>query len=221
MGGVQRIVIPYSPREQFLGFHNRNQRWSCVVAHRRAGKTVACVNDLIRAALTCKKENPRAAYIAPLHVQAKDVAWSYVKQFSQAVPDVQINESELRVDFPNGGRVRLYGADNYDRMRGIYLDAVVLDEYADMDPRVWPEVIRPALSDRQGWACFIGTPKGRNSFHALMHGDSEGWVGAVNSPDWFALTLRASETGLVPQKELDDARAMMTPEQFAQEYECS
>jgi phage terminase large subunit len=214
MGGVQRIVIPYSPREQFWGFHNRSERWACVVAHRRAGKTVACVNDLIKGALTCQKPNPRFAYIAPLHVQAKDVAWGYVKQFSASVPGAETNESELRVDYPNGGRVRLYGADNYDRIRGIYLDGVVLDEYADMDPRVWPEVIRPALSDRQGWATFIGTPKGRNAFF-------ETFEFAKTHDDWHDLLLRASETGLVAEAELADARSMMTPEQYAQEYECS
>jgi phage terminase large subunit len=214
MGGIQRIIIPYSPREQFWGFHNRKERWACVVAHRRAGKTVACVNDLIRGALSCQKPNPRFAYIAPLHVQAKDVAWGYVKQFSAAVPGAETNESELRVDYPNGGRVRLYGADNYDRMRGIYLDGVVLDEYADMDPRVWPEVIRPALSDRQGWATFIGTPKGRNAFF-------ETFEAAREHKDWYPLLLRASETGIVAEAELADARSMMTPEQYAQEYECS
>lgn len=215
MAGALKIVFPYSPRAQFGEFHSRKQRWACVVAHRRAGKTVACVNDLIRAAVSCKKPNPRTAYIAPLHVQAKDVAWGYVKQFSAVVPGAQVNESELRVDFPhNGGRIRLYGADNYDRMRGIYLDAVVLDEYADMDPRVWPEVIRPALSDRQGWATFIGTPKGRNSFFEL-------YQSAKENADWYDLMLRASETGIVAASELADAQSMMTPEQYSQEYEVS
>ena len=216
----QRVEIPYAPRAQFLGFHYRKERWACVVAHRRAGKTVACLNELIKGALVCPKPNPRFAYIDPLHVQAKDVSWGYVKHYSAAIPGVGVNESELRVDFPNGGRVRLYGADNYDRLRGIYLDGVILDEFADMDPRVWPEVIRPALSDRQGWAIFIGTPKGRNDFYKLMYG-GEGWVGAVNHADWFTLTLKASETGIVPHAELDDARSMMTAEQYAQEYEVS
>ena len=211
---VQKIVIPYRVREQFKGFHERKQRWSCVVAHRRAGKTVSCVNDLIKGALTCGKPDPRFAYIAPHYVQAKDVAWTYVKQYSLHIPGMQINESELRVDYPNGGRLRLYGADNYDRMRGIYLDGVVLDEYADMDPRVWPEVIRPALSDRQGRATFIGTPKGRNAFW-------ETYTQACERDDWFALMLRASETGLIAEAELADARSMMTPEQYAQEYECA
>lgn len=170
--------------------------------------------DLVDAALRCKRPSGRYAYIAPFYAQAKDVAWTYLKQYGGVIPGAQPNESELRLDLPNGARVRLYGADNYDRMRGIYLDGVILDEYGDMDPRVWPEVIRPALSDRQGFATFIGTPKGRNSFHDL-HRQAEG------SPDWFSLVLRASESGLVDEAELADARAMMTPEQYAQEFECS
>jgi len=170
--------------------------------------------DLVDEALRCKKDNPRYAYIAPLHVQAKDVAWTYLKQFTSPIPGAQINESELRVDFPRGARIRLYGADNYDRMRGIYIDGVVLDEAADFDPRAWPEVIRPALSDRQGWATFIGTPKGRNFFFEV-------YENARTNPDWFSLMLRASETGIVNEYELADARSMMTPEQFGQEYECS
>ena len=215
-----RVDIPYAPRLQFQPLHDRKKRWACIVAHRRAGKTVACINDLIRGALTCTKPDPRFAYIAPLYTQAKDVAWSYTKRFGGPVPGVESNESELRVDFPNGGRVRLYGAENYDRMRGLYFDGVIMDEYGDMDPRVWPEVIRPALSDRQGWAVFIGTPKGRNAFYELMHG-SETWEGAVNSDEWFTMTLRASETGLVKAEELADARRMMSEEQYEQEYECS
>ncbi len=216
MGRIERIrvTIPYTPRGQFVDFHNRTQRWACIVAHRRAGKTVACINELIKAALMCPKQDPRFAYVAPFYTQAKDVAWSYLKRFAAVIPGVDTNESELRVDFPNGGRVRLYGADNYDRMRGLYLDGVVLDEPADMDPRAWPEVIRPALSDRQGWATFIGTPKGRNAFWDV-------WELAGREEAWFRTRLRASETGLVAQAELDDARKMLTPEQYEQEFECS
>lgn len=216
MGRIERITvtIPYTPRAQFKDFHKRHQRWACIVAHRRAGKTVACINELIKAALTCQKQDPRFAYVAPYYTQAKDVAWAYLKRFAAPIPGVEANESELRVDFPNGGRVRLYGADNYDRLRGLYLDGVVLDEPADMDPRAWPEVIRPALADRKGWATFIGTPKGRNGFWEI-------WEKADGNQDWFRAMLRASETGLVDQAELNDARAMLTQEQYEQEFECS
>lgn len=215
-----RIDLGYRARDQFRSFHAREQRWACLVAHRRAGKTVACIMELVDKALRCSKPNPRFAYIAPLFTQAKDVAWTYLKQYTGPIPGVSHNESELRVDLPNGARVRLYGADNYDRLRGLYLDGVILDEAADMDPRAWSEVIRPALSDRKGWAVFIGTPKGRNSFYEIMYG-SEQWPGAVKDDDWFALTLKVSETKLVSEDELADARKVMTPEQYEQEYECS
>lgn len=192
----------------------RKERWACLVAHRRAGKTVSCVADLIDAALRCQNPDPRFAYVAPFYVQAKDVAWGYLKRFTAPIDGVKFNEAELRVDLPNGARIRLYGADNYDRMRGVYLDGVVLDEYADMPPAAWTEVIRPALADREGWAVFIGTPKGRNEFFRI-------WELAQDDPSWFAMMLKASESGLVKQTELDDAAKDMTPEQYAQEFECS
>lgn len=170
--------------------------------------------DLIDRALRSDKPNGRFAYVAPYYAQAKDVAWSYLKQYTAPIPGCQHHESELRVDLPTGARLRLYGADNFDRMRGLYLDGIILDEYADMDPRAWSEVIRPALSDRKGWAVFIGTPKGRNAFFEI-------WEHSKRSDDWFALMLKASETGLVDADELADARAMMSPEQYEQEFECS
>lgn len=208
------IIIPYAPRIQFVPLHERTQRFAAVVAHRRAGKTVAEVNDKIRAALTCPLPNPRVAYIAPYYKQAKAVAWTYAKQFSLPIPGHTVNESELRIDYPNGGQFRLYGADNIDALRGIYLDDVVLDEYADMNPRLFPEVIRPALVDRKGRADFIGTPKGRNDFFHLCEM-------AKKSPDWLFLCLRASETKLIADDELSQLRSAMTPEQYEQEFECS
>lgn len=208
------VTIPYRPREQFSGLHNRSKRWAVGVCHRRAGKTVACINDLVRGALTCGKREPRFAYVAPYFSQAKDVAWSYLKRYTAPIPGVSVNESELRVDLPNQGRVRLYGADNYERLRGIYLDGVVLDEFGDMDPRAWQEAIRPALADRQGWAIFIGTPRGLNHFADL-------WERAQTDPEWYPLMLKASETGLLPSAELAQARREMSEEQYAAEFECS
>ena len=205
----------YRPRAEFISFHKRSERWACLVAHRRAGKTLACVADLVRRATLEKRRHCRYAYVAPYYVQAKDVVWSYLKRFTGRIRGAQFNEAELRVDLPrNGSRIRLYGADNYDRLRGIYLDGVILDEYADMPPAAWTEVIRPALADRQGFAVFIGTPKGRNGFHDV-------WQKAQASPKWFTLMLKASETGLLPPGELDAARAEMSPESFDQEFECS
>lgn len=208
------IDLGYRSREQFVPYHKRTTRFAAVVAHRRAGKTVASINDLIDAALRSDKPNPRFAYMAPYFAQAKDVAWGYLKQYTAPIPSVGVNETELRVDLPNGGRIRLYGADNYDRLRGIYLDGVVLDEFADMDPRAWSEVIRPALADRKGWASFIGTPKGRNAFYDVFDR-------AEKSDDWFTLRLRASETGIVPEEELKALRAEMSPDEYEREMETS
>lgn len=208
------ITIPYDPRDEFLGYHDRTERWACIVAHRRAGKTVACINDAIKRCLESDRPDARIAYVAPYYAQAKDIAWSYLSHFSAPIPGIQKNESELRIDYPNGGRIRLYGADNYDRMRGIYLDGVILDEPAQIDPRAWSEVIRPALSDRQGWATFIGTPKGHNEFFKI-------WERARSESDWYALMLKASETSLLPESELLDARKTMSEDEYQQEYECS
>ncbi len=214
MPAVTTVTIPYKPREQFRPLHNRTQRWAIGVAHRRAGKTVAAINDLIRGAVSCTQREPRFAYVAPYFAQAKDVAWSYLKHYTAPIPGVRVNESELRVDLPNLGRIRLYGADNFERLRGIYLDGVCLDEYGDMAPRAWSEVIRPALADRQGWATFIGTPRGLNHF-------AEHWDKAQSNDDWFTLELKASETGLLDPAELASSRQQMSEEQYLAEYECS
>jgi len=214
---AQPIDTGYVARPQFEPFHMRlgRQRWAVIVAHRRAGKTVACVNDLLDAALRCELPEPRFAYIAPYFAQAKDIAWAYLKRFAGVIPGAIAHEQELRIDLPNGGRVRLYGADNYERLRGIYLDGVVMDEFGDMDPRAWSEVIRPALADRKGWAVFIGTPKGRNHF-------AEIWNQAQDKPDeWYSLILKASQTGIVDPIELADSRSVMSEDQYNQEFECS
>jgi phage terminase large subunit len=214
MARSQKAVIAYEPRPAFEDFHVRGKRWACIVAHRRAGKTVAAINDLIGAALICQLPTPRFAYVAPFASQAKDLAWSYLRRYTASLPEVKASVSELWVELPNGARIRLYGADNYNRLRGIYLDGVVLDEYADMDPRAWSEVIRPSLADRQGWAAFIGTPKGRNAFWEL-------YERASASPDWFALRLKASETGLVAPDELLALKAELSADEYAREMETS
>ena len=210
-----RVNLNLQAREQFVPYLKRKERWASVVAHRRAGKTVACIMDLVKKAVEHKGREPRFAYVAPTYTQAKDVAWSYLKEYTAAIPGMDKSESELSVTFPhNKARIRLYGAENYDRIRGLYLDGVVIDESGDIDPRAWPEVIRPALSDRKGWATFIGTPKGRNAFYN-MHMQAKG------SADWYSDELKASETRIIDAAELEDARRTMTAEQYEQEYECS
>lgn len=207
-------VIQYAPRMAFLPFHNRTERFACLVFHRRAGKTVAAVNDLIRDCLTCPRPNPRVAYIAPLYKQAKSVAWDYAKQFCADIQGAKFNESELRIDFPHGGRLQLFGADNYDALRGMYFDAVVLDEPADFPANAWPMVIRPTLSDRKGKATFIGTPKGKNDFWEI-------YEHARKDDAWFCQLLQVSQSNLIDADELDEARKVMGRDRYEQEFECS
>ena len=197
-----------------MDFHERTERFACIVAHRRFGKTVAAINDLIRDCLTINRENVRVGYIAPYYRQAKAIVWDYAKHYSQAIPNISVNESELRIDFPNGSRLRLFGADNYDAMRGLYFDAVILDEPADFPSNAWPTVIRPALADRKGRATFIGTPKGKNDFWDI-------YDNSITDPNWFSANLKASETGVLDKEELEEARRTMGEDRYLQEFECS
>jgi len=213
-GDTSIDVELYAPRPHQGVLHKSLKRFNVLVAHRRFGKTVFCINELIAKAAANNLPEPRYAYIAPLLTQAKDIAWGYLKKYAMPIPGVGVTETELRVDLPGGARIRLYGADNADRLRGLYFDGVVLDEYAQMSPRVWAEVVRPALTDRHGWALFIGTPMGRNQFAQL-------YDHARRDPDWHAVRFRASETGIIPLAELEAARKSMSEEQFAQEFECS
>lgn len=210
----REVTLPYSPRGAFKPFHNRTERWACLVAHRRAGKTVAAINDIIRAALMCKSPNPLFAYIAPFRSQAKSVAWDYLKHFARPVL-ASSNEAELTVELVTGGKIRLFGADNADAMRGLGFDGVFMDEYGDFRPSVWGNVIRPTLSDKQGWAVFAGTPKGKNQFWQIFE------TAQKTPSEWFHLVLKASESGLLPDTELQAAAAQISDDQFLQEYECS
>ena len=206
--------IDYKPRDQIRAFHNRKERFAIIVAHRRFGKTVAAINDLIRSCFEIDRPNVRVAYIAPYLSQAKAVAWDYALEFTRDIPEIKVNHSELRIDFLNGARFRLFGADNYNAMRGLYFDAVVLDEMADFPASAWSNVIRPALADRRGSATFISTPKGKNEFWEL-------WHEAQDDPNWFTAMLKASDTSILDQEELDEARRTMGDDRYEQEFECS
>ena len=206
--------IDYKPRDQIRAFHDRKERFAIIVAHRRFGKTVAAINDLIRSCFEIDRPNVRVAYIAPYLSQAKAVAWDYALEFTRDIPEIKVNHSELRIDFLNGARFRLFGADNYNAMRGLYFDAVVLDEMADFPASAWSNVIRPALADRRGSATFISTPKGKNEFWEL-------WHEAQDDPNWFTAMRKASDTSILDQEELDEARRTMGDDRYEQEFECS
>jgi len=210
----QRVLLPYTPRKAFLPFHERTKRWGCLVAHRRAGKTVAAVNDLIRAAFMYQGLNGLFGYVAPFQNQARRIAWDYFKFFAEPLIR-DANEAQMTLTLVNGAKISLFGADNADAMRGLGFSGVYMDEYGDFKPSVFGNVIRPALSDKQGWAVFAGTPKGKNQFWDI-------YETARRIPDeWFVLRLPASESGLLPQGELNAAKAQLSEDQYLQEFECS
>ena len=213
------VKIPYKPRPIQSDMHKELKRWNVLVMHRRFGKTVWAVNHMIKRVLTNPLPRPRVALIAPTFTQAKRIAWDYVKYYAGVIPGTTFNETELRADFPNGGRITLLSAENPDALRGIYLDDCFFDEYGMQNPRVWGEVVRPALSDRQGSATFLGTPAGHNHFYDMMQ-NAKRELGE-GSEDWYYRVCKASETEIVRPEELAAARASMTEEQYQQEFECS
>lgn len=206
----------YIPRSHQYELHLALKRFSVLICHRRFGKTVFALNHLIDSALRCQKPMPRYAYIAPTYGQAKRIAWDYMKMYTSMIPGVIYNEAELRVDFEtNGARIQLLSAENPMALKGIYLDGCVLDEFGDMAPLVWREVVRPTLSDRSGWSLFIGTVKGTNHFWELHE-----YARDSGNEEWYTRLLKASETKIIPQKELDSAKLTMSEEEYMQEFEC-
>lgn len=222
MTAVEQIVeIPYTPRPQQKAVHGKmdQARFGVIVCHRRFGKTVMGVNQLQKGAVTCQKVRPRFAYIGPTYRQSKQVAWDYAQYYARPIPGVTVNQSELRIDYPNHGQLRLYGSDNPDSLRGIYLDGALLDEYGMHPAKTFSEVIAATLVDRGGWALFSGTPNGRNQFYEIAeHAKAEQGKG---NPDWFYAEYKASQTGLLDPAYLESAKAVMTEDEYEQEFECS
>jgi phage terminase large subunit len=213
---VAVVTIPYNPRPLQRVIHGEleRHRFGVVVCHRRFGKSVLAVNHLIKGALTCPKQRPRFAYIGPTYRQAKQTVWDYLQYYSRPIPGVTFNQSELRADYPNGGQVRVYGGDDPDSLRGIYLDGVIPDEYGLHKADIFSTVLRPALSDREGWALFLGTPNGKNQFYDILQF-------AKQQEGWFSATYKASDTGILTPSELSAARSVMTQDEYDQEFECS
>ncbi len=217
----RKVVIPYQPRplQREIGQLCRAKRFGVLVCHRRFGKTVLGVNINQQTALTCTRDRPRVAYIGPTYTQGKSVAWDYSQFYARPIPGVTVNQSELRIDYPNKGQARIFGADNPDSLRGIYLDRAVLDEFGLHPAKTFSEVIGPTLVDRGGSALFLGTPNGKNQFYDIaQHAKAKE---AAGDPQWFYREYKASETGLLDADYLAQAKAMMTADEYEQEFECS
>lgn len=226
---VKNISLGYEPRpiQAFLHQTKRQRkiRFMVAVCHRRFGKTRFALGEIGTDGFECPHHNPQYAYIAPTYGQAERVAWTYLKEMFKDYPGIEKNEAKLRLTIPRhdkGDKITIWllGAENPDSIRGIYLDGVVLDEYAQCDPTIWGQVVRPALSDRKGWAIFIGTPKGTNNFYQMYQ---TAILNMHKSPElkWYAFNAPASKTGIIDADELSAAKAEMSNEEYAQEFECS
>lgn len=215
-----RIVIPYRPRPIQKRIHAalETHRFCVLVTHRQLGKTVCAVNHLLKKALQNPRSHARYFYVAPFLKQAKMIAWDYLKRYSAPLPHVAYNETELHVTLPNGARIWVGGADNPDALRGTYADGVVLDEYAQIKPGVFEEIIRPMLLSRDGWVVFMGTPKGQNAFYEIFN---QAQKLAQTEPDvWWSGVFRADESHVIPAQELALIEAQTPASIFRQEYLC-
>src|SRR4051812_7569498 len=212
------ITIPYTPREHFRALHNSTKRWTFVVAHRRAGKTVALCNQVIRKALENKRvfPPPRYAYIGPSFAQAKDLVWGYYKYYTGVLPQVKITEGDLQIILPNSAMINLYGGSAaYERMRGLYFDGVVADEYPLLNPSMLGSVIRPCLADYAGWGVISGTSNGDDHFHELKKRAER------ETDQWELFNIPVTMTDALDPIEVQEMRKDMTADEFAREMMCS
>ncbi len=214
------VRIAYKPRPVQKAIHAalETHRFNVLVTHRQLGKTVCAVNHLIKMAVDNPRADPRYFYVAPFLKQAKLIAWDYLKRYTRNIPNVKVLESELCVQLPNRARIWVCGADNPDALRGTYADGVVLDEYAQIKPDVFTEIIRPMLLSREGWAVFMGTPKGQNAFFELFN---QAQKNAQTEPDvWWVGVFRADDSGVISPTELKRLEQETPALIFRQEYLC-
>jgi len=211
------LDLGYRPRAWQRKCHLEKKRFTVLALHRRAGKTELAIMELVNAALSCRKDLALFAYVSPFLKQSKAVVWDRLKARLEPLRlagAVDVLEGELAVRFRhNGATLRLFGADNPDALRGVRLDGIVLDEVAQIKPEFWEEVVRPALADREGWALFIGTPKGLNLFSKL-------YFEAEGKQDWARDRFTVYDTDALPEREVAAQRESMSALAFAREYLC-
>jgi hypothetical protein len=209
--------LPMRDWQGEVSINSASSRFSVFALHRRAGKTELALKKLLNAAAIANLDLPMFLYVAPFLRQAKLIAWSRLKQMVGPIVgtgQVEINESELSVKFKhNGAVVRLLGGDNPDASRGVRLDGLVIDEVAQIKPEVWEEILQPALSDRKGWAWFIGTPSGINLFSQLF-------MAAKDRDNWYAARYTVYETDAIDPQEVERLRETMSEQAFNREYLC-
>jgi hypothetical protein len=202
-----RIERTFSPEHHQVLQCDR--RFVVLVAGRRWGKTTLGLWRLVVHAASAPGR--LCYYLAPTERQAKEIAWRTLKEIVSPAMRRCTRESDLEIELLNGSRIKLHGPNS---LRGCGLDFVVLDEYADMCPTIWEEVVWPMLSDREGQALFIGTPKGLNHFYQL-------YLDAQSRPHWATFHFRTEQGGCISATELALLRSGMDRKRYAQELEAS
>lgn len=207
------ITKNYDLHEAQWQVFNDASRFTVVVAGRRFGKTVLALVKIIAIALSKKKSH--VWYIAPTYKQAEMIAWKMLKDMIPREAITATNEVKLSVSLINGSEICLKGAENEDSLRGVGLDFVVLDEYAQMKPNVWDEIIRPMLTDRKGKALFIGTPQGKNILHDLYQ------KGVSGEDGWASYRFKTIDNPFIDETEVEAAKKQLPEVIYRQEYEAS
>jgi len=204
--------MPLSPAQQTIA--QSDKRFRVLVSGRRFGKTHLAIRELCRSAT---EPNRKVFYVAPSYRMAKQIVWEQLKKRLRELRWVErINESDLSIKLVNGSLICLRGADNEDSLRGVGLDFIVLDEFADIDPKAWYEVLRPTLSDTGGNALFCGTPKGIGNWAYDIFQQAK-----VDDKNWASFQYTTIQGGQVPQEEIEQARNDLDERTFKQEYEAS
>ena len=203
--------LPYKPRAQMVEFHQRKERFAFLICHRRFGKTVACIAELVIRALYTSKKNAQYAYVCPFRSQAKAVAWNYLVDMTQGIA-VDVKVSELSITLPNGAKIWLSGSDNVNALRGLYLDGCVLDEFAQCRPDLLEAVIQPCLLDRKGWLVIIGTAYGRlNQFYDY-------YEKSQTDEEWFHADIKVYDSNIIPPEEIARIKNAVSEAKFRQEF---
>lgn len=221
MGSTKRSIdsdsdweFKYTPRPFMVAFHQRKERFAHLLLARRSGKSLGSVCELVIRAMYTKKHRAQYHYICPFRSQAKSVAWAYLKEYTEGIA-VDVRESELSVELPNGAKIFLTGSDNVDALRGLYSDGVILDEYADCRAGLLDAVVMPLLMDRLGFLVICGTSRGRvNDFY-------DKYQLAKDNPDWFQLEKNVYEAGVIHPEEIERMKRSISDAKFEQEMMCS
>lgn len=212
-----KLIIPYVPHKGQLEVHQDRHRFRILAAGRRYGKTILAINELIRQAI--KWPNKRSWYVAPTYRQVETIAWRDPSHsiFKFLPPELMKSKSEvdLTITLTNGHLIEFKGADKEDRLRGVGLKFVVLDEYGFMKPNVWQEIIEPMLSTERGEALFIGTPDARSEhFYDLYN------LGLNNkNPEYKSWLFHSIQNPYFPKSEIDRLKNTTPPDIFKREYE--